>query len=98
MVDHRYNCSKILSGYDFCFPTCDMCIKRRSTSLIEAAIDKAAALGYTEQIMMGWSLSWLMQLSLLQVFMMYACEVSANHLGGKIDDLMYSWLWSQTST
>ena len=32
-----------------------MCIKRRSTSLIEAAIDKAAALGYTEQIMMGWS-------------------------------------------
>ena len=54
-LGRSYNCSKILSGYDFCFPTCDMCIKRRSTSLIEAAIDKAAALGYTEQIMMGWS-------------------------------------------
>ena len=43
-MGRSYNCSKILSGYDFCFPTCDMCIKRRSTSLIEAAIDKAAAL------------------------------------------------------
>ena len=42
-MGRSYNCSKILSGYDFCFPTCDMCIKRRSTSLIEAAIDKIIA-------------------------------------------------------
>jgi hypothetical protein len=38
---YDYNCSKIKSGYPFCYDACDMCTKRRSTSLIEAAIDKA---------------------------------------------------------
>ena len=39
-----------------CLPTCDMCVKNRSTSLIEAAIEKAAGLGYTENLLlMGWS-------------------------------------------
>jgi hypothetical protein len=54
---YNYSCHKIKSDYDFCFPSCDMCTKPRSTSLIEAAIDKAAALGYDDQglILMGWS-------------------------------------------
>eukprot|EP01043_Picozoa_sp_COSAG02_P050567 COSAG02_NODE_5211_length_4538_cov_2.567695_3_plen_289_part_00 len=54
---YSYNCSKIKAAYTgMCLPTCDMCVKRRSTSLIEAAIDKAAALGYTENLLlMGWS-------------------------------------------
>jgi hypothetical protein len=47
---YAYNCHKIKSGYDFCYDDCDMCFKNRSTSIIEAAIDKAAQLGYTEQV------------------------------------------------
>jgi hypothetical protein len=38
---YNYSCSKIKSGYPFCYDACDMCTKPRSTSLIEAAIDKA---------------------------------------------------------
>jgi hypothetical protein len=34
-----------------CEPSCDMCVKNRSTSVIEAAIEKAAALGCTRH---GW--------------------------------------------
>ena len=52
---YRYNCSDILGGYSFCYSPCDMCTKSRSTDVVEAAIEKAAALGYTEQILMGWS-------------------------------------------
>jgi PKHD-type hydroxylase len=53
---YNYDCAKIVAGYGgMCVPSCDMCEKTRSISIIEAAIDKAAALGYTEQILMGWS-------------------------------------------
>ena len=52
---YDYSCQKIKSTYDFCSPTCDMCMKRRSTLVIEAGIEVATKLGYTEQILMGWS-------------------------------------------
>jgi len=53
---YNYSCSRIKSGYPFCAEPCDMCTKNRSTGLVEAAIDKAAALGYKGQmILMGWS-------------------------------------------
>ena len=46
---YNYNCSVIKSGYDFCYEPCDMCVKRRSTALIEAAVDKAGQ-SATEQL------------------------------------------------
>ena len=52
---YAYDCAKIKSDYDYCFPTCDMCMRNRSTDIIDAAIDTAHRLGYTEQIVMGWS-------------------------------------------
>eukprot|EP01052_Picozoa_sp_SAG31_P047921 SAG31_NODE_9800_length_1225_cov_1.495560_1_plen_382_part_10 len=52
---YHYDCAKIKSGYPFCDNPCDMCTKNRSTDLIEAAIDKASSLGYSDQILMGWS-------------------------------------------
>ena len=56
VLPYNYNCSTIRAGYTgMCNPYCDMCEKNRSTGIIEAAIDKAAALGYTEQVLMGWS-------------------------------------------
>lgn len=65
---YEYNCSRIKSGYPFCTEPCDMCSKPRSTSLIEAAIDKAAALGYTkEMILMGWSSGGSMASAFLNV-------------------------------
>ena len=47
---YAYDCAKIKSDYDYCFPTCDMCMRNRSTDIIDAAIDTAHLLGYTEQI------------------------------------------------
>ena len=53
---YTYNCTKIVSSYGgMCEPSCDLCEKKRSTGLIETAIEKAAALGYKEQVLMGWS-------------------------------------------
>ena len=53
---YTYNCSKILAAYyGMCVPSCDMCEKKRSTAIVEAAIDKATSLGYAEQVLMGWS-------------------------------------------
>jgi predicted esterase len=54
---NRYNCSEITyeqppqpAGLH------DLCVKHRSTAIVEAAIDRAAALGYRSQpILMGWS-------------------------------------------
>ena len=84
---YDYNCSDIKSGYDFCYDSCDMCTKRRSTGLIEAAIDKAAALGYTEQILVGWSSGGAMA----SAFLNYAHEtgfVTANNTSYNIKGLV----------
>jgi hypothetical protein len=65
---YHYNCAKIKSGYDFCYNFCNMCSnKGRSTRLIEAAIDKAAAMGYTEQLLIGWSSGGAMASAFLNI-------------------------------
>eukprot|EP01052_Picozoa_sp_SAG31_P016862 SAG31_NODE_1133_length_9745_cov_5.676343_2_plen_425_part_00 len=58
IAPYNYNCSTIRAGYTgMCNPSCDMCEKNRSLGLIEAAIDHAASLGYSQQrlVLMGWS-------------------------------------------
>jgi len=67
---------------------------KRYTLLHARALFRRDERGACLRTVLGWMINWIVQLALLQIFLMYACEVQANNMGGAINDLLYTWLWS----